>query len=166
MMNKDNGFSLVELLVVLAVIIIIISLINDDFFQTMRYWVNVNTIADVEQHLRYSMETLTRDLRNADVIEYNNSGTREDIVRRVDLDLSEVYFVDDSTETEFSLENNELFRNGNSLGNSFKEVSIRRVNLYTFGSLYEIYLETIKLDFERVPNLTMRKYIFVPNAKP
>ncbi|MFW6029213.1 MAG: prepilin-type N-terminal cleavage/methylation domain-containing protein [Halanaerobiales bacterium] len=165
-MNKDNGFSLVELLVVLAVIIIIISLINDDFFQTMRYWVNVNTIADVEQHLRYSMETLTRDLRNADVIEYNNSGTREDIVRRVDLDLSEVYFVDDSTETEFSLENNELFRNGNSLGNSFKEVSIRRVNLYTFGSLYEIYLETIKLDFERVPNLTMRKYIFVPNAKP
>lgn len=166
MMNRKNGFSLVELLVVLAVIIIVISLINDDFFQTMRYWVNVNTISDVEQNLRYSMETLTRDLRNADNVEFNNSGTRDSLVNRIYLDQNEIYFVDGLTEISFSLENNELFKNNNSLGNPFKEVSIRRVNLYTFGSLYEIYLETVKLDFERVPNLTMRKFVFVPNARP
>lgn len=166
MMNKKDGFSLVELLVVLAVIIIVISLINDDFFQTMRYWVNVNTISEVEQYLRHSMETLTRDLRNADQVMSDDNGTREVIIDRVSLDQKEVYFIVGTQETEFSLENGELFKNNNSLGAPFEEISIRRVNLYTFGSLYEIYIKTEKLNFERVPNLTMRKYIFVPNARP
>ena len=166
MMNKKNGFSLVELLVVLAVIIIVISLINDDLFQTLRYWVNVNTISEIEQYLRHSMETLTKDIRNADQVMFENNGTREIIVDRVELDQNQVYFIDGAQETMFLLENNELFKDNNSLGSFFNEVSIRRVNLYTFGSLYEIYIETEQLDFERVPNLTMRKYIFIPNAKP
>jgi len=165
-MNKKNGFSLVELLVVLAVIIIVISLINDDLFQTLRYWVNVNTISEIEQYLRHSMETLTKDIRNADQVMFENNGTREIIVDRVELDQNQVYFIDGAQETMFLLENNELFKDNNSLGSFFNEVSIRRVNLYTFGSLYEIYIETEQLDFERVPNLTMRKYIFIPNAKP
>ena len=166
MMNKNKGFTLVELLVVLAVIIVVIAMINDDILQTLRYWVNVNTIAEVEQNMRYSMENISDLIKNAEQISFNGVDGREDIINRVVLDQDSVFILNEAEEVELYLSNNELFVNDNSLGEPFDEVSLRRVNLYTFGSLYEIFIETSELDFEKVPSLTMRKYVFAPNAKP
>ncbi len=166
MMNKNKGFTLVELLVVLAVIIVVIAMINDDILQTLRYWVNVNTIAEVEQNMRYSMENISDLIKNAEQISFNGLDGREDIINRVVLDQDSVFILNEAEEVELYLSNNELFVNDNSLGEPFDEVSLRRVNLYTFGSLYEIFIETSELDFEKVPSLTMRKYVFAPNAKP
>jgi len=165
-MNKNKGFTLVELLVVLAVIIVVIAMINDDILQTLRYWVNVNTIAEVEQNMRYSMENISDLIKNAEQISFNGVDGREDIINRVVLDQDSVFILNEAEEVELYLSNNELFVNDNSLGEPFDEVSLRRVNLYTFGSLYEIFIETSELDFEKVPSLTMRKYVFAPNAKP
>jgi type II secretory pathway pseudopilin PulG len=165
-MNDKSGFSLVELLVVLAVVIIVMTMISDDMLQTLRYWVNVNTISEVEQNLRYSMEMISKEIRNANQISYDGTEGREDVVNRTYLDMDSIYIVNGSNESELYLNNKELFINNNSLGDPFEEISVRRVNLYTFGSLYEIYIETSELNFERVPNLTMRKYVFAPNAKP
>jgi len=165
-MNKNKGFTLVELLVVLAVIIVVIAMINDDILQTLRYWVNVNTIAEVEQNMRYSMENISDLIKNAEQISFNGLDGREDIINRVVLDQDSVFILNEAEEVELYLSNNELFVNDNSLGEPFDEVSLRRVNLYTFGSLYEIFIETSELDFEKVPSLTMRKYVFAPNAKP
>ena len=166
MMNKNKGFTLVELLVVLAVIIVVIAMINDDILQTLRYWVNVNTIAEVEQNMRYSMENISDLIKNAEQVSFNGVDGREDIINRVVLDQDSVFILNEAEEVELYLSNNELFVNDNSLGEPFDEISLRRVNLYTFGSLYEIFIETSELDFEKVPSLTMRKYVFAPNAKP
>jgi type II secretory pathway pseudopilin PulG len=158
---NNKGFSLAELLAVLAILIIVVALVSGDLIGTIRYWVSVNALTEVEQYLRYSMQTIAEDIRNATEIDVNGS----ELVNRVNLQDDAIVIVDDTSIT-YSIENNELFRNNNSLGGPFTEVSIRRVNRYRFGSLYEIYVTTQELDFERVPGLNMRQYIFAPNAKP
>jgi len=63
--SNNKGFSLVELLVSISLMILIFNIIMNMFFFMMRVWYNDNRMIELQQEARFSVDSIVRDIAYA-----------------------------------------------------------------------------------------------------
>ncbi|QOR35913.1 prepilin-type N-terminal cleavage/methylation domain-containing protein [Clostridium sp. 'deep sea'] len=168
-MNK-KGFTYVEMLAVLAILVLVVTLVNDNFVSGLKTWVTGTKLTEIKQFLRYDMQTLCNNIRFAVEVNYQENGVTNAVIDEVKLTNSpntyiEVILASGYTARYSITSSNELLLNNNSLAEPFTEITIRRVNIFSYGSLYEITMKTSKLNYENIPSLNLKQLVFAPNIK-
>lgn len=64
-LRNNKGFSLVELLVSISLMILLFNIIVNMFFFMMRVWYNDNRMIELQQEARFSVDSITRDIAYA-----------------------------------------------------------------------------------------------------
>ncbi len=166
---SKRGFTYVELLAVLIIVMLVVSLVSDNFTQGLKMWITASKVSEMRQYLRYNMQTLCDGIRFATKVNNVISSSSTPIVDEVAFNNStnnqlEVTTTDDTvTKYEITSENI-LLSNSQSLGGPIAEITIRRVKIYSFGSLYEVTLATEALEFETVPAMELKQLVYAPNV--
>jgi len=65
LLRNNKGFSLVELLVSISLMILIFNIIMNMFFFMMRVWYNDNRMIELQQEARFSVDSIVRDIAYA-----------------------------------------------------------------------------------------------------
>lgn len=69
-----NGFTLIEVVVAMAIFGLIFTGVSNLMFAGMQSWAYGENHIDVMQNLRYSLDIMTRELRQADQIDASSDG--------------------------------------------------------------------------------------------
>lgn len=64
-LRNNKGFSLVELLVSISLMILLFNIIVNMFFFMIRVWYNDNRMIELQQEARFSVDSITRDIAYA-----------------------------------------------------------------------------------------------------
>lgn len=65
LLRNNKGFSLVELLVSISLMMLIFNIIMNMFFFMMRVWYNDNRMIELQQETRFSVDSIVRDIAYA-----------------------------------------------------------------------------------------------------
>ncbi len=126
--KKEEGFSVIELLIALGLTVLILSAAAMVCFYGQQNWERVAGQAEVQQNLRIAMHTLSTGIRQADVIEIYRQEKK--IVLKND-DTIKSYIFDPSTKEI------KLGESGSTVAMQMEECNFR----YSKG-LIEIFLST------------------------
>ena len=74
--NHNTGFTLVELLLVIALIAISVTVTGDILVSLIRSYNKTNVINEIEQESNFVGQKIEKDLRNATIVTVQNSGTQ------------------------------------------------------------------------------------------
>jgi len=73
-LRNDNGFTLVEMMVALALLSVVFTAVNSFFLSSVTAWHRSQDKAEVEENLRIGMNRLSRELRQAEsIVSYDNT---------------------------------------------------------------------------------------------
>jgi len=64
-MNNNKGFTLVEVMVVLTILVLVIAALSTLFESSMHSWSRVNNQTELQQNLRLSLNFITEDIKNS-----------------------------------------------------------------------------------------------------
>lgn len=174
-MKKNSGFTLMELLAVLAIIGLVLSMGMGVFSQSLKTWGSGQKSSEIQQYLRHGIKKISEDIRKApsaictgaegnpihegNTVEYHDHDTG----RKLIIPVADGYPIEYSINTT-----NELIRslNGsnNVLGGPFNTLTITTVSISENGAIYEISLSTLEInDGNHVPQLEIQTTVFAPN---
>lgn len=134
--HNNQGFTLVELLLVIALIAISVTVTGDIMMTLMRSYTKTNVINEIEQESNFVGLKLERDLRNATDVTVGNGGSQ----MRIQMATSYVYY---------NYANNNLYRSTTAysttaadalVSNTVTTTTIGGVNVGAIGGapLFEI----------------------------
>ena len=85
-LNKEGGFTLVELLVSMSILAVVITVVVEAFWLGQRSWERGSEVVEVEQRQRTAIDVISKQLSSAFPVEVNKkesdsafTGTREEI---------------------------------------------------------------------------------------
>lgn len=146
--NK-NGFSLIELLIALALTSVVIITAGFMYFSGVKAWIKGENQLEIQQNLRIAMNTLYNEIRMADIVDVYSSG-RKIKLHYNDTDLSDKSYIFDPSLKELKLEDSK----------STVAMYIEDLHFQYYNNLILISITT-----EAREGVTSRNYVFRINAR-
>ncbi len=166
--GMNQGFTLVELMIALAISALVLTAIYNIFISNNRIYLKQNEMTKIEQNLRAAMSMMTKDIRMAG---YNSTNSSQSGVYHISNSTNIVFNYDNSTHSYFFDSDDKTIKNEH---NQKISMNIGALNFNYHNSTdsdcneidqVDIYMESYsdknQLD---IPTLDMNKTVIIRNA--